>query len=478
MEQSKFIVVLQKLSSRQQGRFMEFLLSPYFNKHEDVTKFVKMVLLGEVPLNTAAMFAALYPEKALDSRRVPDLMYKSLKLLEEFLEEEQYKVQSWQRKLNILSYVRSNELGEMNSLVQNEIVSLRDKKLLRDSDFFYEEFLYQSESYKIFLDHASINTEDSLQQKVDHLDLFYLSAKLRESCEMLNRTRIFSVNYDFHLLDDLIKAIESDFERYAIYPAIVLYYRIMQMLRNPEEINIFYQLKDEVQKNSSLFARDEQRSLYGYLQNYCIRKVNSGRAEFYRELLNIYRYMIEAGLMDGANKNLQWDLKNMVSIALRLGEHDWTYKTINLLKDQLPEADRTNAYTYNLANYYYETKDYKKATRMLQSVEFTEVYYNLDSKSMLLKIYFEQAEEDAFYAHVNAFRIYLTRNRLISKDTSVIYGNMVKYARKAFVFKTQLPYQRKKNQKNIQLLKETVASAKKVANMTWLLNQMSMINDQ
>jgi len=475
MEQSKFIKTLQKLSRRQQNQYLDFLRSPYFNKNEDIQKFAELVFAGKVPLDKEKLFKALYPGKPFNARRIPDLMYKSLKLLEEFLSEEKYANQTWERKINLLSYIRENELDDLNTVVQKEIQELSARKTLRDSDYFYEEFLYHSETDKMFLDQARREADQSLQNKVDQLDLFYLAAKLRESCEMMNRKQILTADFEFHLLEDLLDAIANDIDRYKPYPAILIYYQIMIMLRDPEQTSHYFDLKARIDAHIHLFGQEEQRSLYGYLQNYCIKKVNRGRSEFYPELLHIYKHMISDNLMRADNKNLQWDLKNMVSIALRLGEYQWTLDIINIIKDDLPDDSRDNAYTYNLANYYYETKDYKRATKLLQSVEFTDVAYYLGAKSMLLKMYFEQEEEEAFYALVSAFKTYLTRNKLISKATSLTYQNLLKFSRKAFVFKTQLPYQRKASSKKIKALKETVLETKNVMNLNWLVKEIDQI---
>ncbi len=472
MEQSKFIRTLQKLNKAQKQRYIEFLESPYFNKNEDIRDFVGLIFKKNIPLVKEKLFAKLYPGKPFDIRRIPDLMYKSLRLLEEFLSEEMYSEQVWERKLNLLGFIRVNELDDLYSVVEREIHELSSEKPLRDSNYFYEEFMYQSEADNIFRDQARIKVNENLQNKVDQLDLFYLSAKLRDSCEMINRKRILATDYEFHLLDNLIQAVQENFDRYANYPAISIYFKVLLMLREPENVEHFNNLKEDVSQNIHLFARDEQRSLYGNLQNYCIRKVNTGGQEFYRELLNIYQYMLDIKLMDADNKNLQWDLKNMVSIALRLGENDWTFNIINELKSKLPADVRENAFTYNLANYYYETKDYKKATKLLQSVDFKDVYYNLDSKSMLLKIYFEQDEEESFFALVTTFKAYLTRNKLISSDRYVTYNNLLKFARKAFVFKIMLPYERKHNLNKINALKQNIVATKNVVNLNWLLKEM------
>ena len=85
MEQSKFLRTLQKLNKRQQQQYIDFLKSPYFNKNEDIRQFAEMVFSKNIPLNKEMLYDALYPGKAYDDRRIPDLMYKSLKLLGIFL---------------------------------------------------------------------------------------------------------------------------------------------------------------------------------------------------------------------------------------------------------------------------------------------------------------------------------------------------------------------------------------------------------
>lgn len=458
-----------------QKRFLDFLNSPYHNVHKDIPRFVLLVIENKIAHSKEVFFKSLFPGKPYQERRIPDLMYKSLVLLEHFLGLEEYQNQLWNRKINLLRSVRILGLKELEGSVIHEISNLRASKTIHDSDSYYKEFLFESEADKIFLAQSTITEDNSLQNKSDQLDLFYLSAKLRECCEMMNRKNIVATEFKFHLLDLVMEAVETGMNRYAHHPAIMLYYRIMTMLQNPEDLNIFYNLKPEIRKNISSFEQDEQRSLYGFLQNYSIRKINSGKSEFYRELLDIYQFMMDAGLMDEKNRNLQWDLKNMVSIALRLGEYDWTLETIHRLKPYLPDESRDNAITYNLANYYYETKEYKKATRLLQSVEFNEVYYSLDSKSMLLKIYFEQEEEEAFYAHANAFNIWLKRNKLISKDNYTIYSNMVKYTRTIFAFKTALPFRQKLKKKSLSELKLKLDTNRHVANLSWLKREIELI---
>ena len=479
MEQSKFYRTLYKLNEKERQRFLDFISSPYYNKNREIIQLTHMLLLEATPpAPKEEIYKTLYPDNEFDEKAIANLLQLGMRLLLNYLAVEQYGGQEWAHKLNLLAYIRERELAELHKGVVRDIDELRESKPLRDSEYFYEEYLYHTEADKIFLNRAKIDADESLQKKVDQLDLFYLSARLRDSCEMMNRTNILSIHYEFRMLDKLLEAVEQGWDYYRQYPAIAIFFNILMMLKEPDELKHFTLVKEGIHAHIHQFHEDEQRSLYGYLQNYCIRKVNSGSTEFYREILDTYLHMLQIGLMKKGNKNLQWDMKNMVSVGLRLKEYDLIYGLINELKPKLPEAIRDNAYTYNLANYYFETKDFKKAIKLLNSVEFTDVYYSLDAKVMLLKIYFAQEEEEAFYALIAAFKVYLLRNKRISKDIALTYHNLLKYTRKAFVFKTQPAYLQKRSHSRIQALKASVQQTRQMVNQLWLLKELDIIGGE
>jgi ribosome biogenesis GTPase A len=84
---------------------------------------------------------------------------------------------------------------------------------------------------------------------------------------------------------------------------------------------------------------------------------------------------------------------------------------------------------------HFARKEHDKALRMLLKVEFNDVYYHLDSKSLLMKVYFELDEYDAFASLVDAFKIYLRRNQTISELQKKTYHNFILLINKLMKFK-------------------------------------------
>src|SRR5690606_12553717 len=124
--------------------------------------------------------------------------------------------------------------------------------------------------------------------------------------------------------------------------------------------------------------------------------------------------------------------KNIVTLGIRLKEFDWTDRFIEKYKETLAPQFRQNAYTYNLASYYVGKKEYKSALKLLQKVEFVDVFYHLDAKAMMLRMYYELDDTEALESLMQTFKAYLNRNKLISNYQNEVYLNLIKYTQKVF----------------------------------------------
>jgi hypothetical protein len=480
VEKSKLFRLLRSMTESETTSFRDFVSSPYFNKNKNLEEFLKLIIhqgfLSKPAISKEEVLKKLFPDASGSKKRLPDLMHGLMQLLEEFLVEEKYRKNHFQRKISLMSVAYERELDPMVNSIEKDIDMLHKQNPVRDSNYFYESFMIHSQRDYSFRLLGKISDNNNLSEKIEQLDLFYLALKLKDSCELLNRSMIVSSQFDLALVEHLILYLQAHHSQYEEHPAIQIYLASYLIFTGVDHENNFLKLVDLLRQNGSCFSEDELRSLYTYAQNHCIRQINQGNIAFTRHLFNLYNEIFSTGLVFGDNKSIQWDFKNFVSLGLRLKEFDWTLNIINTFKDKLPAAIRQNAYTYNLANYYYETGDYKKATRLLNSVEFTDIYYCLDSKAMLLKIFYKVEEEESFYALISSFGNYLRRNKLIAGNSAEVYHNLIRFTKKAFLLKIKLPYQRKKDyQKKIEGLKNDILETRNVANINWLLQEVDAL---
>lgn len=129
--------------------------------------------------------------------------------------------------------------------------------------------------------------------------------------------------------------------------------------------------------------------------NYSLKRMNSGEKEYIRETFELYVKFLEKGLLHVKGKISPWSFKNIVTTGLRLSEFDWVENFIHAYSHDLDERYRNNAMTFNLAQFYFYKKDYANVITLLSKVEYDDITYNLNSKTLLMASYYELDELEA-----------------------------------------------------------------------------------
>ncbi|MCH8330508.1 MAG: hypothetical protein IH946_03865 [Bacteroidetes bacterium] len=237
----------------------------------------------------------------------------------------------------------------------------------------------------------------------------------------------------------------------------------MLLLKEEDDEIHYKRLKKLLEKHSRKFQLEELREMYTHALNFCIKKANTGQREYLYKLLDVYKSALPKGILDEGKFLSPWNYKNIVTAGLRVGETDWVKHFIEEYKVRLEKKYRDNAYTYNTARYHFHIKEYDEVIGLLQKVEYEDIYYNLSSKSMLLKIFYETDESDQLYSLLDSFEIYLRRNKLISSYHKTNYLNLVKYTRKLL----RLP---PKDKAKADKLRKELEAASNVSDRKWLIS--------
>ena len=242
---------------------------------------------------------------------------------------------------------------------------------------------------------------------------------------MLNRGAILGINYHIPVLPYLLQYFKNHQPE---FPLLKIYYCILFTITENDNEQHFVNLK-KLLLQRSLFTVRENKDIFAFAQNYCIRKLNTGKTEFLKELFEIYQTTLEEKIIFDHDSLSHADFKNICAVAIRLNELKWVEEFIHIYQKYLPLDLRHNSVAYNLARLYFAKRKFKEAIRLLTTVEFTDAFYHLDSKALLLKIYFETQSYDSLYALLNAFKIYVKRSKLLSAYQKTIYTNLINKTR-------------------------------------------------
>ncbi|MEM8528810.1 MAG: hypothetical protein AAGG68_29515 [Bacteroidota bacterium] len=480
MYKNKLFTLLKRLDRKEMTRFREFVTSPYFNKHKDVITLVEYL-------------DKLYPdfnEKNCDRKRIYPLLFGQVqhnqsqlaivftytkRLLEHFLVVEKQQ-----------DIVLSQHVFLLQQLRQKEQYKLYDKQLQttqtwlhqhasQDADFQYASYRIAKETDRYYEQLREYKSDDSLQQKQNFLDRFYLSEKLRDACEMLVRQITLQVNYASHLLSALLEEVDQKWNYYKQIPSIAVYYEIYQMLQKSTK-EAYQQALKRVSENAHYFSQQEQQSIYQYLQNYCTAQVNKGQSTYLRDWFDLTRLQLEKGLLFEQAHLPEWHYKNLVTIGLRLGEKKWVSHFIESYKIHLHPDHQAHAYAFNLATYHYYQKEYDQVLSLLCYLDISDVRYNISAKSMLLCTYYELQEEEALLALSDAFKQYLKRQQTVSANYETSMENLVKYTRKLSLLRSKLVYEKKeKLNSSFHKLKQAILKEDNIFNKDWLVTKLEEI---
>lgn len=471
----KIFETLSCLDRKEMTRFREFAESPYHNKHRDVRALADYLSriypdFNERNCRRETIWNGIISDRTYDQSHLALIFTYTRRLLDDFLAQEQFERHPDQQYLLLLAELRRRKLFEQY-----------EKKLQQSSPFSTEPgmaslFGYQlaAEADAYFTQAERRRNDESLQDKANRLDEFYLAEKLRDACEMQVRSHILKVDYSSRMLDAVLREVGNNLDDYARDSAIFLYYHMYVMLSRDGEPQHYFEALEALRERQAVFDRNRLQELYNYFQNYCIRRINLGDESFLEEIFNLYLVLIEQELLYEDGLLSEWHYKNIVTTGIRLRRLSWVRAFIESQKERLHPEARDNAYRFNLASYHHAAGEYPQVLQLLLQVEYSDVRYSLGAKALLLRTYYELHEWEALDSLVGSMRQYLKRNRLLADFNRNGYHNLFKFTRRAAYIRSQVDFlSDEKYHTELERLRQDVALAGEIFNKSWLMEKVA-----
>lgn len=486
MQQTRLIRLLSTLNSAEFKRLEEFINSPYFNKSDTVKSLFEFLKPFYPAFDSSFLTAELaisrvFAKGSKSIQSLHDVNSSMTRLLEEFFAIESLKSDEVEMRFHLSNtLLKEGRLWYFNKIWTKSIE--QEKQNGREATDWLAQYRMWDQGLKFAqLDKRRIGEtplDIRLQKALEKLDRFYLTQKLQLGCEVLNRRRIVNTAYEPELLEELatyLRGAESDL---AQEPVIQLYTLVLELLKETSD-EAFDQLIGALENNQELLSKGTGLAMYSYAQNYCIRQINKGRKEFLETLFLLYQQMLtNQFLLEEDGSLAHWNYKNITTVALRLKKFNWVNEFLEKFKMKLKDDIRESVYHYNLAAANYEQTDYKAALKLLQQTDFTDVHYDLSARSMILKIYYEIEDDDALGYAIQAFEVFLRRNKSISKDHYLIHKNLIRYLKKINRLRNRLPaLSEAEARKRGLALQEELDTAVATANLGWLQNKIRQLRD-
>ena len=156
----------------------------------------------------------------------------------------------------------------------------------------------------------------------------------------------------------------------------------------------------------------------------------------------------------------------MVFFALRVNEFDWTENFIHEYAEYLDPRYRDNAVEFSLARLEFYRKNYGKVLDHLNKVNYEDVWYNLNAKTLQLAAYYELDEYDALESLTLSYKMYIRREKSITPERKTHYLNLIKYT-------SALMKVNPRDQLKILKIQEDISQTKGIVSKPWLMEKVN-----
>lgn len=474
MFSEKLLVLLVTFSKYDLNRFRKFLLSPYFNEQEELVDLFDLcntaIRKGSEELDALdknTVWRNMFGGQPYDDARLRRLASDLTQMALEFKALEIRARQPVQEWLDLQKALDQPELSKHLGGVERQIKKLMEEDSLPAANYYLTGFQFH---WNIFNRASKVVSNTDFMQKLlpadEFLDCFYVVQKLKFYVSWLIYRGFRATQEDLRLPQGFWDYLNE--ERFQAVPLIGIYKDAIMSLANPHEETHFTRLLGKLEQQAHAVTREDLRECYYIAQNYCAFKVNQGKTEYYQVFFGLFKNIIRLGILLENNQLSEGVFKNMITISLQVGEYAWAENFIQEYSSYLPSDVRDNARTFNLANLYWHQKDYNRVIELLRDVEYNDVVYSLGAKFILVRTFYELGEWLALDSLIDSFRIFLRRNKVISKNLKREYNNFLNFVKRLTTLDPR-------DEKAIAGFRRRVMAASANTPKKWLLEKIEAI---
>ena len=432
---NKLIALLVTLDKVQRKSCRKLLQSPYFNSSKDLVRLFDELskrLEADRSLEKEVIWRSLFKGKPFNDVRFRKFTSDLYRLIQTFVVQEELQERPDQHKLLYLQAIERQYPSKIvEGILRNweKEIDSPLQQLGESSGLYHYKYLVEDQLFKLARYDIKTYEKSNLDSISENLDVFFLSEKLRTYYFSRSTDHARQHNYRTTLIPEIIAYLRRN-EYYRNYLPVAVYYYTYLMDNEPHQEEHFEAFKALLLAHAQEFTKEEATALYTNALNYCITKIRKGKRNYEDQYLMIYKHSLDSGIEAQTQFIDPARFKNVIQIALRLGDYDWVKSYIKNFQQYLPQKQRDTAVNYNMAAYYFYQKNYREAIGYLSQVDYDDPNYTLNSRTMLLAAYYELDEYEALESTFDAFSAYLNRHKELPIGARRAYQNLISLTRK------------------------------------------------
>lgn len=462
MQNIKIIELLNKIPISDIERLNELINSSKQTKTDLLVLYNGIVSNITLPQKNTKeyLWNAVYKKQPFNDNHFRKLCFELLQFVDRTLALIQLEKNNDAHKLMTLEYFSALPNNNFYEDKWNKIktATQQENSLLNSQKVFFE-YSIELIQYDYLINNTAKSKTNNIPSTSETLDQYYILQKLKLLCHSINESKFTNYNTQFAFQDIIIGMAENTTFRKNLL--IDLYLDIYYLLNGIESSKTFLSLKKKLETLDSI-DHNELRIVFQYVINYCIIELNKGKNNFESELFDIYKTYIKQ-IDDKIFSPFRY--KNIINISLKQKQFDFASFFIDEYGKKLPKINQQTSIAFNKAKLQYELKNYDTAISILQNVKNDDLTFNLSSKVLLVKTFYEKKEFQFLESFLESFRIFVLRNKEMNTASKKIHHDFIKIMHR--LMKMEFG-----SNKEIESFKTKINTTENLPDKAWILEKL------
>lgn len=480
MIEHKLLHILKTFTETEFSEFDKYIRSPFHNEgrnYADVLRAIKKYYpaFDQKKFTKENLFRISYPGEKFNGNKLNIAFSRMYKLALEFLAFYSLKTNPFECSRLTLTELNHRKLYDKF----DKLLPVTEGLIKLNSDFserYFEEKsqLYRIAAEKIFSAEEVYSRKEQIAKRTEYT-LYSVVNKMilcRYDLSMFHNEYGSSFNTGFTELffkdvniENILVGLKSVNSEY--YTILALkYYGLL--LRTPCDDEIFVKYKELFYSHFDELSFSEKYVYFNNMSGFCIRKSNEGLKEYDKELVRIYREMLQHGLY-GHTPDEYFDLshyRNMLLAALDVNDLEFIEDLINNYSKHLSPQYIDDMVNFSKAKLFFARNNTGASLSYASKVKQDFFLFKTDIKILQLQLYFDSGYFEELFSLIDSFKHFISGSIDIPDSRKSRYMSFLKHL--SAITRIKIHFNDEKKNRII----EELEASKEIALRSWLLSRI------
>ncbi len=477
IKNSKLAELINTLNEAEFKSFENYVLSPYFNNSEQICSLFK-IIKKHYPdfksITKESIFKTIYPAKPFKDKKVRDLFSRMMKLVEDFLAQEEFSIRHMLKTSFALRQLAARNMEKHFASKAREADLEIEKEKIISSDLLFSKYSVFREKREYFSalrgTKKRVEYYEDITTEIDLFAAFTIYNILKYEITILANKKEIKYSHEFRILESILEFCRNN--PMDKYPVIMIFYYMILLSRDNNQMDIYLKLKKLIDDN--IDGVSETDKLIILVEQFNFTKVQALKGiDFYRkENYRILKQNTDKGIYPTEGPYFSDSSYVMIAVtAFQKNDFEWGESFMAKYKDKLDPHKGENAYTYLLGVLNYRKGNYGAALNSLAKVSTDDFSYYWRVKNHQLKIYYETGEYESVISTADSYKHFLSTAKHLPDYFKGRFVNFVNFLSRLANAKLT-----ENNNTLIDIKNEIINfNQEKLESKIWLLEQINKI---